>query len=1000
MQSSEPPVAPETPGPSGPEITPVTPKRKLPKFAIVLIIVAVIVIAGLGAFLYVYLGTGSILVTSNSQYVAAGGSTTFGATVNPPAFVSKTGLQWDFGDGQKQTATTDTIDHTYANPGNYFVLASASLSNGKSTDNSQGLFPIQVGPAPAPANPNPLGTTDSLGALAVNKTLSSSGAPFVAAGGLITFVAAVAQPPTLKYPHLVDSVTNRWTNYTWNVIKITLNWGDGSAAVVNGTDNVAFTSDNEPTITSNHTYANAGIYAATLQVVSGNFSATQTNSTPATPPLIAVGQPTATTTVGQTVAVGSYHPLTYSGNVIKPGIITNVEAVTGGYTSLDPGLDYESTGFEVVANVYETLIVYNGTSTSDFLPVIATQLPTVANHQVSTDFLNYTFTIRSGMKFSNGDPITAWDVKYSITRTMLFNSGSPFPNGWIISQFLVPTTFVSGLTTPAGCQLGTAGCSLDGPLTYSVVNGAITADNATQTVTFHLSSPAPPLLFYQVVADPFGAGIVDHLWLEATGPKITWSAAGFLDYEKYSDLVNWVPAWRNGAVGSGPFMIDYVANPDAVVLKPNPTFQPLPGVPAATISKVVLQYVADPATRELSLESGQADIAGIPSSHFDVAKRLQGLGLIKIQFNPTLNLIWWNFNLEIYQSAVGSSANPYGNQVPPDFFVDLNMRKAFAYAYNYSQYFDQILGNKKFGATFGTPFNGIIPSGMVGYEDLSGLNVFDMVQARSYFNQTAWVRDHGGTANLANAGFTIAINVEAADTVNRAAALAWAQNIKLLAPTANINVLIKPISFEEMITDSVPHNNPMGIYFLGWVADYPFPTDYTLPMLLPANSPVNSTKPDGGTYPNANGYNIQYLAADPNGTNQVTASTNIRNWILDSISQPNATIVSAVVNDSQQAQRAFANLWLYVPGYQSYTFFTFRTWITGMDKQLNPTLGGTDLLYYLLTKPSTTTVSGLAVETSFHASDPSFTVVASAAPFSKAVVAQIAGRSAGHWGRA
>src|SRR5947208_13632807 len=410
------------------------------------------------------------------------------------------------------------------------------------------------------------------------------------------------------------------------------------------------------------------------------------------------------------------------------------------------------------------------------------------------------------MKFSNGDTITPWDVKYSITRTMLFNSGSPFPNGWIISQFFVPPTFVSDLTTPSGCSLGDPGCSLDGPLTFSTVNDAITVDNTSKTVRFHLVNPAPPLLFYQVIADPLGGAIVDHLWLEATGPKLTWSAAGFLDYEKYSDLQNYVPAWRNGAVGSGPFMIDYVANPDAVVLKPNPTFEALLGVPAATVSKVGLQYVGDPATRELSLEAGQADIAGIPSSHFDVAKRLQGLGLIKIQFNPTLNMFWWNFNLEIYQSAVGSSANPYGNQVPPDFFVDLNMRKAFAYAFNYQQYLDQIVGNKKFGATFGTPFNGIIPSGMVGYEDLSALNVFDMAQARNYFNSTAWVRDHGGTSNLASAGFTIAINVEAADIVNRAAALAWAQNIKQLAPTATINVLIKPITFEEMITDSVPRS--------------------------------------------------------------------------------------------------------------------------------------------------------------------------------------------------
>jgi len=278
---------------------------------------------------------------------------------------------------------------------------------------------------------------------------------------------------------------------------------------------------------------------------------------------------------------------------------------------------------------------------------------------------------------------------------------------------------------------------------------------------------------------------------------------------------------------------------------------------------------------------------------------------------------------------------------------------------------------------------------MIGYQDLSSLNVFDLVQAKNYYNQTAWVRDHG----WATSGFTIAINVETADIVDRAEAAAWAQNIEQLAP--GITVLIKPISFEEMITDSVPHLNPMGIYFLGWLADYPFPTDYTLPMLLPADSPVSSTTPDGGTYPNANGYNLQYLAADANGTrgsiDQVASSTNIRNWILDSISAPNATNVPQVVIDSQQAQQAFANLWYYVPAFQQYTFFTFRTWITGMQNELNPTLGGTDLLYNLITKPSTTTTTSSANAMLVATGGP-FSVLASAAPPERMALVQFGGR--------
>src|SRR5207247_11093362 len=140
--------------------------------------------------------------------------------------------------------------------------------------------------------------------------------------------------------------------------------------------------------------------------------------------------------------------------------------------------------------ICEALAAYNGTSTESCVPGGSDVIPTVANGRASPDFMNYTFHIRPGLKFSNGDGITAWDVKYSISRTMLFNSGSPFPPGWIISQFFVPGTFIAGLTTPPGCDLSTPGCSLDAPQTFSVADGASPVDHATQHVTFHLISPA------------------------------------------------------------------------------------------------------------------------------------------------------------------------------------------------------------------------------------------------------------------------------------------------------------------------------------------------------------------------------------------------------------------------------------------------------------------------------------------------------------------------------
>jgi peptide/nickel transport system substrate-binding protein len=919
------------------------PKPKGRRKLIAAIVVAVIVIAAVAAFLFFYLGSGSMTVTSTSQFVSAGNSSSFQALVSSPPLVNVGTITWNFGDNQTLAGSSGSAGHTYTAPGNYLVQASAALSNGNTASNALKLFPVQVG---VPESiPGPLGTTSVYGAITFNVSKSSPGAPTIGTGGHIDFVGAPTQSPTFEFDSNPSAGT--WVNYTWAITSLTLTFGDGQSA----------SSSSATPYEVSHTYNSAGLFFASLKVTTSNESATQVGG--GTPTIAPTGA-TQSTVVGMTVAVGTYGIVTYQGNIVKPGIITNMEAVTGGYTSLDPALDYESTGFEIIANVYETLLEYNGTSTSSFVPVVADSIPTLGNGGISSDFMNYTFHVRPNLKFSNGDPVTAWDVKYSITRTMLMNSGSPFPPGWILSQFLVNTTFVSGLTTPWGCDLTKPGCSLDAAMTYAQVNGAISVNNATQTVIFHLVVPAPPLLFYQVISDPLGGAIVDHLWLESGGnPALVWNPTGFVAYEAYSQLRNYVSAWRNGAVGSGPFMIDYVSNPDSVVLKPNPNFTPLPGVPAPTVSKVVLMYVADDSTRELSIESGQADIAGIVTSHFDVAKRLQGAGLAKILFVATLNMFWWNFNLEIANSAVGSNSNPYGNQVPSNFFVDLNMRKAFFYAFNFQQYLGQIVGNTKFNATFGTGYNGIIPKGMIGYQDLSAMNTYDMTLAHQYFNQTQWVKDHG----WASSGFTVAINVETADTVNRAGAAMWAQSLEQLAPPGQITILIKPISFAEEISNSVPHANPMGIYLLGWLPDYPFPTDYTLPMELPADSPVASATPNGGTYPNANGFNIQYLAADKNGTNQVANATKVRNWIVDSIST-NATDVNQVVIDSQLAQMAAANLTLYVPTYQQFTFFTYRTWITGMETELNPTLGGTDLLYNFITKPSTATTSSLSTSSS------------------------------------
>lgn len=77
-------------------------------------------------------------------------------------------------------------------------------------------------------------------------------------------------------------------------------------------------------------------------------------------------------------------------------------------SSLDPHKTVKAGTREVMFNVFEGLM--KPTPSGDLTPAIA------ENYTVSEDRMTYTFTLREGVKFHNGDTVTAEDVKYSLER--------------------------------------------------------------------------------------------------------------------------------------------------------------------------------------------------------------------------------------------------------------------------------------------------------------------------------------------------------------------------------------------------------------------------------------------------------------------------------------------------------------------------------------------------------------------------------------------------------
>ena len=85
-----------------------------------------------------------------------------------------------------------------------------------------------------------------------------------------------------------------------------------------------------------------------------------------------------------------------------------VYGMTQDLASLDPHVDTDAGTRDVVFNLYEGLV--KPTSDGGFIPAVA------SDYTISDDAKTYTFTLRDGITFHDGTPVTIEDVKYSIDR--------------------------------------------------------------------------------------------------------------------------------------------------------------------------------------------------------------------------------------------------------------------------------------------------------------------------------------------------------------------------------------------------------------------------------------------------------------------------------------------------------------------------------------------------------------------------------------------------------
>lgn len=251
--------------------------------------------------------------------------------------------------------------------------------------------------------------------------------------------------------------------------------------------------------------------------------------------------------------------------------------------TLDPAENFELSGGEVSNSLYTRLVTFEP---GDFTKLVG---GVAESWKVGPDGKTITFTIRSGLKFQSGRPVTAQDAAWSLQRVVILDKTPAF----ILTQF---------------------GWTKD-----NVKDQVRALDD--RTLEIRLSEAFAPTF----VLNSLTAGVASVV--DATEVKA---------HEKDGDLgYGWL---RTASAGSGPFrLIEWKAK-DSVALQANPDFyRGKPGV-----DRVVIRHVAESATQRLLLEKGDIDIAR--NLRPDQIDALSQSADYKVQTEPKVTVIYLGLN--------------------------------------------------------------------------------------------------------------------------------------------------------------------------------------------------------------------------------------------------------------------------------------------------------------------------------------------------------------------
>jgi ABC-type transport system substrate-binding protein/class 3 adenylate cyclase len=263
--------------------------------------------------------------------------------------------------------------------------------------------------------------------------------------------------------------------------------------------------------------------------------------------------------------------------------------------NIDPHVG-EFVSTTVLASTYDGLVTHRragGAAGLTVVPDLVVSIPTPTD-----EGLTYTFTLRDGIRFSNGHVLEPQDVVATFERVLVGDKYGRFN----VSELVGWSTCTP--EDPAGCDL----------------SQGVVPDDEARTVTFHLTRPAPS--FLKILATSVFAIVPAGTPIDLGGKPI--------------------PA-------SGPYLIDDVGQDGSLVLERNPMFKEwsADAQPDGFADRIEVVTGIDPSEQVAMVERGEADFAlsGVP---FDLVEELDRRASDQLVRSPWPSIFALSLNTATY----------------------------------------------------------------------------------------------------------------------------------------------------------------------------------------------------------------------------------------------------------------------------------------------------------------------------------------------------------------